>query len=735
MFAASAFIVREARNRAPGNITVEPLKELTHKITELPRGGYLVQTPGGYFQFGAPPETIKDTMFLPEGVPTVFVLPKQFFNWRKGISVAELEFPIYYNFFLKKRKTILICTQEQFIRFKTVFNEAVFGPRNLDVSKDYLEGLEVPALKREMKFFSSTFKFSDMVGFGLFNERGRFTYKGITVSQDSEGNFAVNQGSEHLADIPGKIEYKKFYQIGSRLHEPFVPPLFGVTCLGPSHGFDPHENTSGFIIWLNHSGIMVDPPVNTTEWLEDSNVNPKFIDSIILTHCHADHDAGTFQKILEEGKVTIYTTDTVMNSFLTKYSAAANIDESYMRRLFDFKAVKVGQPFFIHGGRFDIFYTLHSIPAIGFTLKFQDQSFVYSSDHNNDPEIHEKLREMQIISESRYNALRNFPWHSNVIYHESGIAPLHTPIKYLDSLPDDVRKRIVVYHISEKDFPNETHLTLAKFGIENTLYFNAAAPENVKASQILSTLKQLDFFEDMPISRAQEFIDIVEIEKYKKGDTIIRQGTAGDRFYIIYFGSVSVRTQDLQSRKIYGAYDYFGEVALVTDQLRTADVVAETEVTLFTVEKDKFLNFISGSEFERILLRLAKVRDAETWNVISQSRHLDFLTSTQKTWLESMLVPVEFTEPGSIYPEGMAPQYFYIIRSGEVAVTSNGVRVGELGRGDVVIHNELLKSGRESFTYSFANTGAASLYAVSRDDALKFFDRNPGVKMKLQYEF
>ncbi|AFM11850.1 cAMP/cGMP-dependent 3',5'-cyclic-AMP/GMP phosphodiesterase [Turneriella parva] len=714
---------------------MEPLKELSHVVTELPRGGYLVQTPGGYFQFGAPPETIKDTMFLPEGVPTVFVLPKHFFNWRKGISVAELEFPIYYNFFLKKRKTILICNEEQFLRFKTVFNEAVFGPKDLDVSRDYVEGLEVPALKREMKFFSSTFKFADMVGFGIFNEKRRFTYKGVTVSQDADDNFQVSSGSKHIADIPGKIEFKTIYRIGERLHEPFVPPLFGVTCLGPSHGFDPSENTSGFTIWLNHSGIMIDPPVNTTEWLEDSNVNPKFIDSIILTHCHADHDAGTFQKILEEGKITIYTTETVMGSFLKKYSALANIDESYMRRLFDFKPVKVGQPFFIHGGRFEIFYTLHSIPAIGFTLKFQDQSFVYSSDHNNDPVIHEQLREKQIISESRYNALRNFPWHSNVIYHESGIAPLHTPIAHLDSLPDDVKKRIVVYHISEKDFPKQTHLTLAKFGIENTLYFNAAAPENVKASQILGTLKQLDFFEDMPISRAQEFIDIVQIERYKKGDLIIQQGTSGDRFYIIYFGSVSVRTQDLQSRKIYGAYDYFGEVALVTNQLRTADVVAETEVTLFTVEKDKFLNFISGSEFEKILLKLAKVRDAETWNVISQSRQLNFLTSTQKTWLESMLIPVEFTEKGPIYPEGVPPQYFYIIRSGEVTLTNNGVEEGLLTRGDVIVHSELLKTGRENFQYGFINKSEASLYAVSREDALKFFDRNPGVKMKLQYEF
>ncbi|MCX7632451.1 MAG: cyclic nucleotide-binding domain-containing protein, partial [Turneriella sp.] len=390
---------------------------------------------------------------------------------------------------------------------------------------------------------------------------------------------------------------------------------------------------------------------------------------------------------------------------------------------------------FIHGGRFEIFYTLHSIPAIGFRLQFQDQSFVYSSDHNNDPEVHADLRRKGVISEVRYRQLRNFPWHSYFIYHESGIPPLHTPIKYLDSLPDEIRRKIVVYHISEKDFPKNTLLTLAKFGIENTLYFNAKPPENVKASQILGVLKQLDFFADMPISRAQEFIDIVQVEKYKKGDVIIREGTRGDRFYIIYFGCVSVRTPDLQARKIYGAYDYFGEVALVTDQLRTADVVAETDVTLFSIEKDKFLNFIAGSEFEKMLLRLAKVRDAETWNVISQSRYLNFLTSTQKTWLESLLIPMEIQESKPIYPKGEPPQYFYIIRNGEVDVFLNGQRRGVLSRGDVIIHADLLKTGHKQVYYDFINRSPVSLYAVSHNDALHFFDRNPGVKMKLQYEF
>ena len=78
---------------------MEQLTELKATITELPRGGNLVQTDAGYIQFGSPPETIKDTMLLPESVPQVFVLPRKLFNPDKGISLAELEFPIYFNFF------------------------------------------------------------------------------------------------------------------------------------------------------------------------------------------------------------------------------------------------------------------------------------------------------------------------------------------------------------------------------------------------------------------------------------------------------------------------------------------------------------------------------------------------------------------------------------------------------------------------------------------------------------
>lgn len=710
------------------------LKKIGPGLYSLPRGGYLAETPAGNIQFGAPPETIKDTMHLPSGVPEIFVLADEMFSWIKGISIGEIEFPLYYNYFLRNKKTLIVCRKNQLNRIRKVLQESIFGPKTFDISDDYDPSIKkelIPDIRSEMNFFRRKNRLSNMVSFGIF-ENNRYSCRGVDIKIDSSGDFILSYNKSDKIKIPGKIDYKPTYFIGERLAEPYLPPLFGVTCLGPSHGFDPEENTSGFIIWLNHQGIMVDPPVNSTEWLEDSNVSPKFIDSIILTHCHADHDAGTFQKILEEGKVSVYTTETVMMSFLRKYSALSNVKQDYLLKLFNFHPAKVGSPVYINGGRFNFFYTLHSIPAIGFQMDFQDQSFVYSSDHNNDPAIHKELYDKGIITENRYRELKNFPWDSKVIYHESGIAPLHTPIKFLDSLPDDIKKRTVVYHIAKKDFPVKTALRLATFGMEHTLYFATKSPPFEEASKILSVFNRLDFMNDMPAYKAQELLEIVEVKKFKQGEKLINKGTTGDEFYIIYAGNISVDSGGLSRSKIYGPYDYFGEVALITEQKRAADVYAETDVILFTIEKNKFLNFIAGTEFEKILRKVADVRSSETWNLLSMNDFFRYCTSTQITWLESMFVPCEINIPGKLIKEGGKIDKVYIIREGEVLVTEKKAHVATLSKGDFVGSLDRLYKKIPS-EYTFSVTKPVSLYAMDHKEIRVFLDKNPGLIMKFSY--
>lgn len=709
--------------------------DMNNNLMELPRGGYLVQTPAGNIQFGSPPETIKDTMKLPGGVPDIFVLPEKMFNWIKGISIAEIEFPLYWNYFIQKKKTIIICREEQFIKMKKVLEESVFGPESFNIADDFSPSIDpslIPDILSEMIYFRNNNRLSNMVQFGIFNNN-RFSHKGITITIENDDDYGVYYQKQFLAEVPGNIEYKTTYLIGERLSEPYMPPLFGVTCLGPSHGFDPEENTSGFIIWLNHQGVMVDPPVNSTEWLEDSNVSPKFIDSIILTHCHADHDAGTFQKILEEGKVTVYTTETVMMSFLNKYSALSNVSTDYLRSLFDFYPVKIGQPLYINGGKFEMFYTLHSIPTIGFRMEFQNQSFVYTSDHNNDPALHREMFEKKAINKTRYDELTNFPWDSKVIYHESGVAPLHTPITYLNTLPENIQNKIVIYHIAKKDFPENTSLTLAKFGMENTLYFDTEPPMFEDAYQILSVFKRLDFMNDLPVWKAQELLDIVEIKKFTKGQKIIAKGTIGDEFYIIYSGNISVESQGLESDKIYGPYDYFGEVAIITGQKRAADVYAETDVVLFTIQKDKFLNFISGTEFEKILRKVAATRSTETWNLFSTNSFFSLCTPTQKTWLESIFIEYYLENPEILIKEGDVLHTLYLIRDGEIEVTRHGKKITVLCRGDFVGSLERLHKKLPAL-YTFRNSKPVSLFAMPGIDLDFFLEKNPGLLMKFSYD-
>ena len=107
---------------------------------------------------------------------------------------------------------------------------------------------------------------------------------------------------------------------------------------------------------------------------------------MIITHCHADHDAGTFQKLIAGGRVTLMTAPTVMRSFVNKYAAISGVGEAGLRELFDFVPGIVGTPVERHGVTFKFFYALHPIPCVGFEAHCCGKSLVFSGDTCNDPQ-------------------------------------------------------------------------------------------------------------------------------------------------------------------------------------------------------------------------------------------------------------------------------------------------------------------------------------------------------------
>jgi len=78
------------------------------------------------------------------------------------------------------------------------------------------------------------------------------------------------------------------------------------------------------------------------------------------------------------------------------------------------------------------------------------------------------------------------------------------------------------------------------------------------------------------------------------GETIIRQGDPGDRFYLVEDGAVAV-TIDGEHVADLGPGDFFGEIALLRNAPRNATVTASGLVRLLVLERMEFLDAVTGS--------------------------------------------------------------------------------------------------------------------------------------------
>jgi len=81
------------------------------------------------------------------------------------------------------------------------------------------------------------------------------------------------------------------------------------------------------------------------------------------------------------------------------------------------------------------------------------------------------------------------------------------------------------------------------------------------------------------------------------GDIVIRAGDAGDRFYIVGDGELTIDAGSQQVSAGPGAF--FGEIALLHDVPRTATVRAETDARLYALERDDFLAVVTGNSLAR----------------------------------------------------------------------------------------------------------------------------------------
>jgi CRP-like cAMP-binding protein len=363
---------------------------------------------------------------------------------------------------------------------------------------------------------------------------GTATLSGIIQIRDHSLRYSGSLNSMCLNSSMGSLSNNPETQF-------FIPPAFGVTVLGSSHGFDSKGSTSGYVLWIGRRGIMIDPPPHSSSVLEKQQIHPSVIDAVILTHCHADHDAGTFQKLLCEKRITLYTTPTIYESFIRKYSALSGIDAAFLKSLHHFRPVKVGgREMRLRGASFNFFYSLHSIPCIGLEVFFADKSIVFSADHCNDPVRIQQMHVEGVLSAGRRDELLNFPWDHSLILHEAGVPPIHTPLATLEALSDEIKERMYLVHVSEGAVPKGSKLKVAPVGVKNTLEVPVDVPEFSAAISVLSLVGDIHFLADLTLSQARGLLEIGYKKRLAAGEVVVPKGSIPKDFCVLSIGLLEV---------------------------------------------------------------------------------------------------------------------------------------------------------------------------------------------------
>ncbi|MGI9051833.1 MAG: cyclic nucleotide-binding domain-containing protein [Ilumatobacteraceae bacterium] len=114
----------------------------------------------------------------------------------------------------------------------------------------------------------------------------------------------------------------------------------------------------------------------------------------------------------------------------------------------------------------------------------------------------------------------------------------------------------------------------------------------------ISLLRRLPVFVPLPPIPLEAVARAAVEVSVRAGEVIVREGAAGDRYYVVADGVFEVAVGDELVRRV-GRGDGFGDVALLADVPRTATVTARDDGALLAIDRLPFLVAVTGSDASR----------------------------------------------------------------------------------------------------------------------------------------
>src|SRR5437867_13247452 len=113
-------------------------------------------------------------------------------------------------------------------------------------------------------------------------------------------------------------------------------------------------------------------------------------------------------------------------------------------------------------------------------------------------------------------------------------------------------------------------------------------------------LKTSKLFGGLLAAELEALEQTAQLKAYKAGRNIFQEGDPGDGLYLILEGKVQITCLLGQDQRIVLSRlddgDFFGEMAVLDNQPRSATATAETDTKVYFILRDDLLNILAGSQ-------------------------------------------------------------------------------------------------------------------------------------------
>lgn len=148
---------------------------------------------------------------------------------------------------------------------------------------------------------------------------------------------------------------------------------------------------------------------------------------------------------------------------------------------------------------------------------------------------------------------------------------------------------------------------------------------------VLQTVKGCGLFQEL---YDKEIIDIVQycrVLNLEKGDYIFKKGEEGNEVFLILSGGASVMAGEHKIASLRKG-DLFGEMVLLKDTIRKADIVADTYTDVLLIDYDDLFSYFKNNKniFSILMLNLARMLATRLNKAGSKIRELSVENSELK---------------------------------------------------------------------------------------------------------